>query len=221
MKHPLMLDPRGRKPGGDTPRICTPLVCRTRERLLAEVAGILPKSPDLLEWRVDHFGAIADTAAVIETLHELRRAAGELPIIFTCRARKEGGYRIPLGEAQIVELHEAVAETRLVEFIDFESDNDPGLVRRVRQSTQAQEVRLILSYHNISYTPRGRAAGRRRGAVACQAPRPCRCAAPSCGHGRSRHQGTHPADQHVDGATGVGVAHGRRPVRLEPFVRRR
>jgi len=148
-----MLDPRGRKPGGDTPRICTPLVGRTRERLLAEVVGILPKSPDLLEWRVDHFGAIADTAAVIETLRELRTAAGGVPIIFTCRAINEGGHRIPIAEAQVVELHEAVAETRLVEFIDFELDNDPGFVRRVRQSTQAQEVRLILSYNNISYTP--------------------------------------------------------------------
>lgn len=153
MKHPLVLDPRGRKPGGDTPRICMPLVSRTRERLLDEVAGILHKSPDLLEWRVDHFGAIANTPAVIETLRELRTAAGGLPIIFTCRARNEGGHRIPMGEAQVVELYEAVADTRLVEFIDFELDSDPGLVRRVRQSTRAQEVRLILSYHNISYTP--------------------------------------------------------------------
>lgn len=153
MKHLLVLDSRGRKPGGETPLICTPLVGRTRERVLAEAAGILPKSPDLLEWRVDHFGAIADTAAVIETLRELRAAAGRLPIIFTCRARKDGGHRTPIGEVQVVALYEAVAETRLVDFIDFELDNDAELVRRVRQSTLAQEVRLILSYHNISYTP--------------------------------------------------------------------
>ncbi len=153
MKHPLVLDPRGKKPGSDTPRICTPLVCRTRERLVAEVASILPKSPDLLEWRVDHFGAIADTAAVIETLRELRSTAGGLPIIFTCRARKEGGHRIPIGEAQVVELYEAVAATRLVQFIDFEMDSDPELVQRVRQCTRAHDVRLILSYHNNSYTP--------------------------------------------------------------------
>ena len=153
MKHPLVLDSRGRKPGGDTPLVCTPLVCRTRERVLAEAAGILPKSPDLLEWRVDHFGAIADTAAVIETLRELRTTAGQLPIIFTCRAHKDGGHRIPLGPAQVVGLYEAVAETRLVDFIDFELDHDAELVQRVRESTRAQEVRLILSYHNISYTP--------------------------------------------------------------------
>lgn len=153
MKHPLVLDPRGKKPGGDTPRICTPLVGRTRERLLAEVAGILPKSPDLLEWRVDHFGALADTATVISTLRELRAKAGTLPIIFTCRAGKDGGHRTSLGPDDVARLYEAVAETRCVQFIDFELENDAALVRHVRQSTRAHEVRLILSYHNHSYTP--------------------------------------------------------------------
>jgi 3-dehydroquinate dehydratase-1 len=153
MKHPLVLDPRGRKPGGDTPRICTPLVGRTRERLLAEVSAIVTKSPDLLEWRVDHYGAIGDTGAVISTLRELRTVAGALPIIFTCRASSAGGHRIPIGQTQVVELYEAVAETRLVQFIDFELDNDPALVQRVRQAAHAHEVRLILSYHNLSYTP--------------------------------------------------------------------
>jgi len=153
MKHLLVLDSRGRKPGGETPLVCTPLVGRTRERVLAEAAHILPKSPDLLEWRVDHFGAIADTATVIETLRELRRAAGRLPIIFTCRAKEGGGHRVPIGAKEVVALHEAVAATRMVDFIDFEIDNDAELVRHVRQSTQAQEVRLILSYHNHSYTP--------------------------------------------------------------------
>jgi 3-dehydroquinate dehydratase I len=153
MKHLLVLDARGRKPGGETPLICTPLVGRTRERVLAEAAGILPKSPDLLEWRVDHFGAVADTPAVIETLRDLRKAAGRLPIIFTCRAKQAGGHQVAIGEAQVVGLYEAVAETRLVDFIDFESDHDPELVRRVRQGAHAHEVRLILSYHNVSYTP--------------------------------------------------------------------
>jgi 3-dehydroquinate dehydratase I len=153
MKHPLVLDPRGRKPGGDTPRICTPLVGRTRERLLAEVASILQKSPDLLEWRVDHFGAVADTAAVISTLRELRAAAGALPIIFTCRAAKDGGHRTSLAPTEVARMVEAVSETRCAQFIDFELDNDPALVQRVRQSTRSHELRLILSYHNHSYTP--------------------------------------------------------------------
>jgi 3-dehydroquinate dehydratase-1 len=153
MKHPLVLDPRGRKRGGDTPLVCTPLIGRTREQVLAEVAGILPKSPDLLEWRVDHFGAVADTAAVLDVLRELRTAAERVPIIFTCRSAKFGGHRVPVSVAHVVELCEAVAEARLVEFIDFELDHGAELIQRMRQHVHAKEIRLILSYHNVSYTP--------------------------------------------------------------------
>ena len=49
MKHPLVLDPAGRKPGGETPLICTPLIGRSKERLLGELATILRKKPDMLE----------------------------------------------------------------------------------------------------------------------------------------------------------------------------
>ena len=35
------IDARGRKLGGETPLLCTPLVGRTRERVLAEAASAL------------------------------------------------------------------------------------------------------------------------------------------------------------------------------------
>lgn len=153
MKHPLVLDPHGRKRGGETPLVCTPLVGRTRERLLREVAGILPKKPDLFEWRVDHFGAIADSAAVLATLHALRAEVGSLPIIFTCRAERVGGHACGLDEPQVTQLYAAVCASRQVQFVDFELDSDAAQVAQVRASTRTHEVRLILSYHNVSYTP--------------------------------------------------------------------
>jgi 3-dehydroquinate dehydratase-1 len=147
------VDARGRKLGGDTPLLGTPLVGRTRERLLAEAASVLQQKPDIIEWRVDFFAAIGDTEAVLATGRALRETIGKRPIIFTCRAERGGGETIALGEADVVDLYAAVAATRLVDFIDFEVDNDPGQIRRVRECTRQYEIRLILSYHNMSYTP--------------------------------------------------------------------
>jgi len=101
------VDARGRKLGGETPLLCTPLVGRTRERLLAEAAGVLRQRPDLVEWR----------------------------------------------DAAVVALYAAIAASGLVDFVDFETDSDPEHLRQVRESTRRHEVRLILSYHNLSYTP--------------------------------------------------------------------
>ena len=90
-KHIKAVDVRGRKLGGETPLLCTPLVGRTRERVLAEAASVVRQKPDLVEWRVDFFDRIGDTAAVIDTARALRDAVGKRPIIFTRRAEKEGG----------------------------------------------------------------------------------------------------------------------------------
>jgi 3-dehydroquinate dehydratase I len=147
------IDARGKKLGGETPLLCAPLVGRTRERVLAEATRVLAQRPDIIEWRVDFFEAIGDTRTVIDTARALRELAGKLPIIFTRRSSNEGGEPIPIGEDGVVELYDAVAASRLVDFIDFELYNDPAHVQRVRQSTRAHKVRLILSYHNFSYTP--------------------------------------------------------------------
>ncbi|MDO8418656.1 MAG: type I 3-dehydroquinate dehydratase [Rubrivivax sp.] len=153
MKHMLVVGRRGKKKGGETPLIGTPLVGRTKERLLVEAAGILTKKPDLVEWRVDYFDAIADTTAVLDVARALRAACGTLPLVFTCRASREGGQRVALDDEQVVELYAAVSASRLVDFVDFDMEHDARLVQRVRESAHAHERRVILSYHNFGYTP--------------------------------------------------------------------
>ena len=148
-----LIDIRGRKLGGETPLICSPLVGQTRERLLAEAAVVLAQSPDVIEWRVDYFEGIADMAAVLDTARALRKLLGDLPIIFTRRSIKEGGEPIAIDDEAVVRLYEAVAAAGLVDFLDFEMSNDPGRVARVVADAHRLGTRVILSYHNFSCTP--------------------------------------------------------------------
>lgn len=153
MKQDKVIDIRGRRLGGPTPLICSPLVARTPERLATEAANVLGKRPDVIEWRVDYFERIAETAAVLASGKALRAAAGETPIIFTCRAAHEGGTPNALDADGVVRLYDAVASAGFTDFVDFELSNPPALVRRVRERTREQRTRLILSYHNFGYTP--------------------------------------------------------------------
>ncbi len=77
--------------GGKIALICVPLVGRTLDKLMTELAVVLPKQPDVLEWRVDHFEAIGDTAAVIAAARAIKQAAGGIPVLFTRRSTLEGG----------------------------------------------------------------------------------------------------------------------------------
>lgn len=135
------------------PAICAPLVGRTREQLVAEAAAVAAKRPDLLEWRVDFFDAIADTAAVLETATALRAAGSGLPLLFTRRSQREGGEPTGLAEPQALALYRAICEHRAADLIDYEMGNDAAHVRALRESSKAHGVALVLSYHNFKETP--------------------------------------------------------------------
>jgi 3-dehydroquinate dehydratase-1 len=148
-----IIDIRGRKLGAATPLICTPLVGKVRENVLAEAVTVAAKKPDIIEWRVDFFGSIVDTAVVLDTGRALREAIRDTPLIFTRRSIKEGGEPIALDDAGVVRLYDTVGASGLVDFVDFEMGNDPEHVREVRDNARSHGIRTILSYHNFADTP--------------------------------------------------------------------
>jgi 3-dehydroquinate dehydratase-1 len=139
--------------GGKFPIICTPLVGRTREKILDEVQVVLAKRPDILEWRVDFFEGIGDSAEVISVATRIKQAAGDIPLLFTRRSIKEGGEKIALSEEHVIALYQVVCDSRQVDAVDFEMSNDPAHVALVRAASRVNDIKLILSFHNFSYTP--------------------------------------------------------------------
>lgn len=138
---------------GRFPTICTPLVGHTREQVLAELALVVVKQPDLLEWRVDFFQDIDNTSAVVALAADIRQAAAGIPVLFTRRSIREGGESIPLDEAGVVALIESVCASGQIELVDFEMNNNPADIAQVRAAAQKHGVALVLSFHNFQSTP--------------------------------------------------------------------
>lgn len=111
------------------------------------------KKPDLLEWRVDFFQDIADSAAVVELAGRIKEVTGGMPLLFTRRSSREGGEKIALSEGQVVDLYRTVCESGQAEFVDFEMGNDAAQVRRVREFSRVSGVQLVLSFHDFQQTP--------------------------------------------------------------------
>ena len=154
MREPKPILLHGRPVGGGAfPLICTPLVGRTRDAVLAEVDAVLPKKPDVLEWRVDFFEALGDTAHVIDTARAIRDRVGPIPVMFTRRSSVEGGEKIALAEPQVVQLYGEVCASRLVDLIDYETVNAALDFGRLRAVSREYDIALIGSYHNFQGTP--------------------------------------------------------------------
>lgn len=149
---PLIVRGRTLNPRGHA-LICTPLVAHTVDGVQDELAAILPKRPDLIEWRVDFLEEIHDPVRVVDVARALRRAAGTIPIIFTRRASHEGGEEIGIDEAAVVLLYEKICASGAVDIIDYESSQAAGNRARLRAASRAHDVSMIVSYHNFTSTP--------------------------------------------------------------------
>lgn len=143
------------KPIGDGafPLIITPLVGRTPDAIAGELAAIVPKKPDMLEWRIDFFEAIGDTDRVVETARAIRAAAASIPVLLTRRHVAEGGQPIPIAEPQIVAMYQAACSARCVELIDYELSNDASNLASLRRVSADNGIAMVMSYHNFQETP--------------------------------------------------------------------
>jgi 3-dehydroquinate dehydratase-1 len=149
---PLTVRGRTLNPHGQA-LICTPLVARSSDALAAELAAILQKKPDVIEWRVDFFDGIHDQAMVVAVARKIRQLATGIPIIFTRRASHEGGERVVLDEGAVVALYEAVCASEAVDFIDYELSQSVDNRARLRRAARAHGVLMILSHHDFKNTP--------------------------------------------------------------------
>jgi 3-dehydroquinate dehydratase-1 len=138
---------------GKFPLICVPLVGRTLTDIQAELELVLPKKPDVLEWRVDFFEQISDSALVISIAEAIKKAANGLPLLFTRRSTIEGGEPIALSERQVIALYAAVCNSKSVDMIDYEMANETSNIGLVREAAHGNGIKLILSFHNFERTP--------------------------------------------------------------------
>jgi len=139
--------------GGKCPLVCVALVGRTAQEIRTEVALVLASKPDILEWRVDFFTAIGNSAEVLTVAREIRQAADEVPLIFTCRSTREGGQPIALDETGVVALYRSICQSHLVDVVDFEMSHDPSSIACLHEICSTNDVALILSFHDFAATP--------------------------------------------------------------------
>ena len=139
--------------GGKEPLICTSLIAKNEAELLSELAIVVQKSPDIIEWRVDFFEEIGDVACVLSAAQKIRESAKGIPIIFTRRSTLEGGETIAINEDQVLEIYQAVCASKCVDFIDSELSRDPIHFKAALNAAHSNGIKLIASFHNFQLTP--------------------------------------------------------------------
>jgi 3-dehydroquinate dehydratase I len=137
--------------GDGAPAVIVPIVGATVAELRAQIVGLSASQVDVVEWRVDHFAGLADTAAVIEAAHALRRLLGPVPLLITCRTSAEGG-AADLDAGTYGELLSALATSGAADLLDVEYRRGE-VASAVIETAHRHAVPVIASNHDFSATP--------------------------------------------------------------------
>lgn len=138
--------------GTGTPKVIVPIVAATAEGIVAKGRELSQYSMDVVEWRVDFYEDVFNTANVVETAHALRQALGETPILFTFRTKKEGGEK-EIDMDAYTALNQAVADSGAVDAVDVEIFSGDDVVRKNIANIHSAGKVVVGSNHDFFKTP--------------------------------------------------------------------
>lgn len=148
--NPIMI--RGVAIGEGIPKICVPIVGKTREEIVKAAEEIRTLPVDVVEWRADWYEEIFEADVVLDVLQELRRILGKLPLLFTFRTKKEGGEK-EIDEKNYRTLNQLVVESGLADLIDVEVFSGDEVVNDLVRTAHENGVKVIGSNHDFEKTP--------------------------------------------------------------------
>lgn len=154
MNHTPSVSVRNIVLGEGIPKICIPLVSTCLDALLNDIKKALDHSADLIEWRVDWMDDILKKGYLEEILPAVRKAAGDTPLLFTFRTKKEGG-NMAASLLQYKELVKRAICSGLVDLVDIELFSDKDTVNELIALAKEKNVKTILSNHDFFKTPSG------------------------------------------------------------------
>ncbi len=138
--------------GEGVPKICVPIVSKTKEEILYIGKKIKDTSADLVEWRVDWFSDLQDIEKIKDVAKELSIELGDIPLLFTIRTKNEGG-ECDITTDEYIKINMELARTGYVDLIDIEILQIEKYASDVILEIQSFGVKVIGSNHNFKKTP--------------------------------------------------------------------
>lgn len=137
--------------GEGMPKICVPIVGRSREEIIRQGERIAGVSCDLVEIRIDYFDQFKDIGVVEEILETLNKMIAQ-PLIFTMRTAGEGG-EADLSKETYLEYLKQILATGMADLIDVELFQGEELVKEIVREAHRFGIKVILSNHDFNKTP--------------------------------------------------------------------
>lgn len=138
--------------GEGIPKICVPLVAKTKDEFLNSAEALEKINLDLVEVRIDHFEDVENIQEVKSLLKDLRDILKNIPILFTFRSLKEGGEK-EVSVEYYKTLNIEIAKTGFVDLVDTELFTGDEVVKEIVDEVHKEGVKIVMSNHDFNKTP--------------------------------------------------------------------
>ncbi len=137
--------------GEGIPKICVPLVAKTKDEFLNSAEALEKIKLDLVEVRIDHFEDVENIQEVKSLLKDLRDILKNIPILFTFRSLKEGGEK-EVSVEYYKTLNIEIAKTGFVDLVDTELFTGDEVVKEIVDEVHKEGVKIVMSNHDFNKT---------------------------------------------------------------------
>lgn len=152
--------------GDGIPKICVPLTPTSSEALSEQLSVLSAAYYDMVEWRLDF---LPETLDPLTLYPQVRNGIGLVPLLITFRSRREGGMR-KISAQRYAALYQRFLAENAADLLDLEWTFEPSMRQKIQEDAQAQNVPVILSYHNFEKTPDDRTLRRLMSDMASRRP---------------------------------------------------
>lgn len=145
---------RGLALGVGIPKICVPVVEETREAILTAAAQAARSAADILEWRADYYEGVQDRERTAGLASDIRRAIGDMPLLFTYRTEAEGGAaKRELSGEEYLCLNRRILGEKAADILDIELRFGERAVREMTEAAHEVGCYVLASSHDFVRTP--------------------------------------------------------------------
>lgn len=141
--------------GEGMPKICVPVMGKTKAEIEDSIKNAMEYQPDMVEWRGDHLEILGEKEAIREMeeiLGMLRTVLEDTPLLFTIRTKAEGGEQeLPL--QTYVDINRSVIASGMADAVDVEVFLGEDMVKELVGFAHAHGVKVIGSNHDFKQTP--------------------------------------------------------------------
>lgn len=142
---------RGIHFGQGTPKICVPIVGRTKEEIMNQAADIMEQHPDCVEFRADCYDGIWELDNLPDVLRSLREILKDTVLLFTFRSKQEGGQQ-DITVERYKKLCECACDSGFIDMLDVEAYMERNLLKDMVLMAHKHHVVVIGSSHDFIRT---------------------------------------------------------------------